>query len=55
MRGKFFTAGNDSLPLFRPRNEKVEPFLGVDRNAFENANWRYVRARSLLESIFDAK
>ena len=55
MRENLSTASNDSLPLFRPRNEKVEPFLGVDRNAFENANWRYVRNTSFRDSNFDAK
>ena len=55
MRGKLSKAGKDSLPLFRPRNEKIEPFLGVDRNAFENANWLYVRDTSFWESNFYAK
>ena len=55
MRGNLSTAGNESLPLFRLRNEKVEPFLGSDRNAFEDANWLYVRDRSFRESNFYAK
>ena len=55
MRGNLSTASNDSLPLFRLRNEKIEPFLRVDRNAFENAKWRYVQNTSFRDSNFDAK